>query len=497
MSHGRRIGFGVFWGITVAAALVAGAASRTGPWGNAHAAERRATAQPVSDEVARHRAHEAQFLIREVLALKRGASEAETRWAARAQALRQLDEALRAAQARLDEAEETAAHHAREVRMATQQVADLTRALEAQQRAKARADEAVQAAEQRQVDAQATVSESQRTIAELRRQMETARQELAQVQAALTAQDREGREWREAAAAAQTSMKDLQSRLRELEGAQADAATEVARWAQVVSDAQRDLAASQDQARLAEQARVAAQQDAERWRQEVQLRDDELRRVTASFVEAKASISEAQAAQTSATQEAQQARHEAAQARAQLAPVESERDSLIQERDAQQAAMTRLQQVVQEERARVQTLTAELGAREDRLHQIRALAPLTPAPITAVIPAAPLVESPSPAAAAPLPPVSSAKIYRVNEEHGFLVLSAETLPGAVPGSSFLLSQGETPVAEVELSEVDAGGIAIGYITRKLNPHLAIRTGEVLAARPLVRVSTATLADREE
>ena len=141
---------------------------------------------------------------------------------------------------------------------------------------------------------------------------------------------------------------------------------------------------------------------------------------------------------------------------------------------------------------RILKLNADLRDREQALRQLRdqLVKPGTPQ--------APIVQEPEPQISAQTPDlkpvkapeipaqVSAVKVYRVEEQLGFLVLSLEGESGwAKASSALVLSAGDKPVAEVELGDVDSAGLAMAYITRRANPNLPIRKGDFLSARPLL------------
>jgi len=78
------------------------------------------------------------------------------------------------------------------------------------------------------------------------------------------------------------------------------------------------------------------------------------------------------------------------------------------------------------------------------------------------------------------------KVFQVNEEDDVLVLSMqEGASWATEGATVLLAaEDDTPVATVQLTELDEAGFAIAQITHRTSPPSSIRKGDLFSARPL-------------
>lgn len=78
------------------------------------------------------------------------------------------------------------------------------------------------------------------------------------------------------------------------------------------------------------------------------------------------------------------------------------------------------------------------------------------------------------------------KVYQVNEELEFVVISVKGIDWAKKGSAVLLANDREPVATVQLTELDQSGFAVAEITHKMDPMTHIQKGETLFARQLLR-----------
>ncbi len=138
-------------------------------------------------------------------------------------------------------------------------------------------------------------------------------------------------------------------------------------------------------------------------------------------------------------------------------------------------------------------------------------APPAPAEVPKPAPAPPKISQgvvPTPAPpkisqeVVPAQPASPAdtlvKVYRVEEKLGFLVFSVANISWAKPGQAMLLSSGGQEIAEVELGDIDNTGMAMAYITKRVNEKLPIQRGESVAVQqvPPAPASSGS-ADREE
>jgi hypothetical protein len=78
------------------------------------------------------------------------------------------------------------------------------------------------------------------------------------------------------------------------------------------------------------------------------------------------------------------------------------------------------------------------------------------------------------------------KIYQVDEELDFLVLSVKGIDWVKQGSTMMLINQTDPVATVELTELDSAGFAVAQITHRMDPLAQFHKGDVLFARPLMK-----------
>jgi hypothetical protein len=74
------------------------------------------------------------------------------------------------------------------------------------------------------------------------------------------------------------------------------------------------------------------------------------------------------------------------------------------------------------------------------------------------------------------------KIYQVNDELNFVVFSMSEAATMQAGAQLLLVDEDTPVATVQLTELDGEGFAVGQIVEMMNGAKPIRKGDLLAAR---------------
>ena len=81
---------------------------------------------------------------------------------------------------------------------------------------------------------------------------------------------------------------------------------------------------------------------------------------------------------------------------------------------------------------------------------------------------------------------SEVKVYQVNDEFNFVVLSIKGIEWAQKGMTIVLANDDNPVATAQLTELDGAGFAVAQITHKVDPVKQIRKGDVLMARPLLR-----------
>jgi hypothetical protein len=77
------------------------------------------------------------------------------------------------------------------------------------------------------------------------------------------------------------------------------------------------------------------------------------------------------------------------------------------------------------------------------------------------------------------------KVFQVNEEYDFLVLSMQGGTWAREGATVILEGGDDkPVVTVQLTELDGAGFAVAQIMRRMGPGVPIRKGDLLFARLL-------------
>jgi chromosome segregation ATPase len=76
------------------------------------------------------------------------------------------------------------------------------------------------------------------------------------------------------------------------------------------------------------------------------------------------------------------------------------------------------------------------------------------------------------------------KVYQVNTELDFVVLSIDEMTRAKKGATLLLADQGEPVAAVELTELDDAGFAVAKITHTISPAKQLRKGDTLLATQL-------------
>ncbi len=171
-----------------------------------------------------------------------------------------------------------------------------------------------------------------------------------------------------------------------------------------------------------------------------------------------------------------------------------------------QKAQTAYQQSLEEREVfktgyeeRIKTLTGQLQNSESALNDLKremsrpAEFPKEPGtreempsvPVDSEVPSGPGSKAIGAISTSPSPGQTSAvKVRRVDKKGGFLVLSVENAPWAKAGENMLLSVKDKVFAEVELGDIDQDGLAMAYITKKMNHKLVVRKGNVLSAQPL-------------
>ena len=174
---------------------------------------------------------------------------------------------------------------------------------------------------------------------------------------------------------------------------------------------------------------------------------------------------------------------------------------------ALQAERDQLQSRLEEAKERKQVLeiaTRSAQAQEERLKQDLASAKATLLK-TSAQPSSPPEALPQETASAPAPeaaaeedpllssqeadrkpdsrPAGRAVIQRVSTARDFFVASLHHLPQAEEGTALILSQGDQPLAEVEVSSLNASGLAVLFVTRALQEDLSgLEAGGEFTAR---------------
>ena len=77
------------------------------------------------------------------------------------------------------------------------------------------------------------------------------------------------------------------------------------------------------------------------------------------------------------------------------------------------------------------------------------------------------------------------KIYQVNREMDFIVLSVKELDWAKQGTNLLLANETDSIATAQVVEYDRAGFAIAQITHWMEPIQQIQKGQTLLARPVL------------
>lgn len=88
----------------------------------------------------------------------------------------------------------------------------------------------------------------------------------------------------------------------------------------------------------------------------------------------------------------------------------------------------------------------------------------------------------------PVSDVSWVEILEVGAGQDVLVFSIARAPWVTPGSELLILKGDRPIGEMEVSQVDPAGLAMAYLTRKLEGGEPLQSGQILSVRPLASLS---------
>jgi chromosome segregation ATPase len=147
--------------------------------------------------------------------------------------------------------------------------------------------------------------------------------------------------------------------------------------------------------------------------------------------------------------------------------------------EEERIAFERLQTDLQEERSQVSTLKTALEQQQEKLEQVAQRGYLT----------RPIDSSEPQTDETAYKGVYSVQIRRISESEDFVFFTMEGAVGVEVGSSMLLSVGDHMMAEVELADIDASGLVMGYITRKLTDPFLLHTGDFLLGRPLIKTSS--------
>ncbi len=180
-------------------------------------------------------------------------------------------------------------------------------------------------------------------------------------------------------------------------------------------------------------------------------------------------------------------------------------EQVQRELDAERMAKSDLKQKLENElnaKAEVTTqLSGQLVDRENRLKQAESVIRILESQGQGAAGATPPSVESAPESAPASPPAKSTaqrpvtstergspvKVYQVNDELGFVVLSIKDVDWAQKGMTCLLAaQNDEPVATVELTELDSEGFAVAQITHRMDPMKAVRKGDLLFVRQLLR-----------
>lgn len=88
----------------------------------------------------------------------------------------------------------------------------------------------------------------------------------------------------------------------------------------------------------------------------------------------------------------------------------------------------------------------------------------------------------------PVSDVSWVELLEVGAGQDVLVFSIARAPWVTPGSELLILKGDRPIGEMEVSRVDPTGLAMAYLTRKLEGGEPLQSGQILSVRPLASLS---------
>jgi len=178
----------------------------------------------------------------------------------------------------------------------------------------------------------------------------------------------------------------------------------------------------------------------------------------------------------------QGARDTVGRLKAELAARDKEEVDNRQFRERFTALVAQREQELAEVRAQLQAQPAAGGSRSGEVPTAG------PVPVRTV--SAPSAEaSPEPteaqaSEAAPSPHEDEVRVFQVNEEFNFLVLSVEGIGWATDGTMMVLERRDgRPVATVQLEQVDSSGFAIAPIKERPDPATPIRKGDLLMAHP--------------
>jgi putative ABC transport system permease protein len=93
--------------------------------------------------------------------------------------------------------------------------------------------------------------------------------------------------------------------------------------------------------------------------------------------------------------------------------------------------------------------------------------------------------TPSEIEASAVAPGTQAKVYRMNKDQGFMVLSLDQMASPRAGDTLVLYSNDEPTFEVQLGDVDSSKMAVAYIKKVINPKSQVQKGDFVIAQQFI------------
>ncbi len=364
--------------------------------------------------------------------------------------------------------------------------------------------------QKREASLQAELMEAQAAHRQLAQRLESVEQERARLeavasevkrmQAALTKAQQSTASSEQRLAASETKLNELQRALQ----AQTEARRQVERERDELSRVkdQLEVRFSETQRQLTDDLTVlqSIKSEHDALQQGVGTRDQQLGQLREELVKAKRDFSELKVAHDRVEAEVQ-GRDQ--QVRISQQGMELQQERLKEQLQEAQAATERLMRELEAERTQRNEFKGALAQREAQLKQTESMVQLMQStggvlavPVQTPGQGATTQTSSGASASAEVssgaPSVSDAlqgspvKIYQVDKEFDFVVISVHEISQAAEGMSLVLANSTNPVVTVELTDLDEAGFAVAQITHRTDPGYEFIKGDVLFARQLIK-----------